>query len=106
MTGEDFKTAVEALKAAKQDLDLDLTRFLIRKADAEKKALRYVREGLAGKNEKEREANLALLMEDDKKYVDLAEEVVRTSRMKVELAQLDLDLLRYKLRLLEATKSV
>lgn len=61
-----------------------------------------VREGVEGKNQAERDANLALLCEPEREQVEGAERELRQAQQAVAEAQLEHQLARYSLRSLWA----
>lgn len=106
LTPTSIQQATQTLIAAKTKYTEVTSRLMARKGLLESLRAKLVVAGVNGKNAEEREANLRVALQQDIEVLERYEQSVLIARHEMEVAQLELDSIRYQLRLLEALKGV
>lgn len=101
MTKNEISTLLDQKAEALKNVFDATENLYAAKADLEQVTTQFTLEGLEGNNDRVRQADLVSKTEAERDSVALAERNLRATRLDFELANLKVDELTYKLRLLE-----
>lgn len=100
-TAEQFSAVFERIKTSYITLFHKIEAEIRARSKLAEIRAAHVRDGVEGKNQLERDANLEGLIRDERRDLEIAESEIRDARLAHKIHTLELDSLRYQLRAVE-----